>query len=253
MMPIAGLDNRSIFTTYKTSFEELTAKGFQPKLNIMDNQATKHIKKHPTQDKCKLQVTELQNHCVNAAKCAIQTFKVAFIAALATTDSDFPLQLWDQLTPQVEYTLNILRALRIYPTKSAYKVLNGPYDWNRYPLVPLGCKAVVYKDNNMRGSWVSHGVDAFYLSPAAYHFRCNNYYIPETQDYRISGSTKLYPQHCQLPSMTPHQHFHTLTNELTVSPLLRPIALLKEGNYSSSLELASTVFYTLHLSWTNTG
>jgi hypothetical protein len=26
---------------------------------------------------------------------------------------------------------------------------------------------------------------------------------------------ELFPQHCQLPSMTPHQHFRALTDELT--------------------------------------
>jgi hypothetical protein len=42
--PIAGLYNVSIFNAYKTQFEELAAKGFTPKLNMIDNQATKHIK-----------------------------------------------------------------------------------------------------------------------------------------------------------------------------------------------------------------
>jgi hypothetical protein len=112
----------SIFTAYKNYFRELTAKGFKPKLNIMDNQATKHIKKFLTKNECKLQVVEPHNHRVNTAKHTIQTFKAAFIAALATTDSDFPLQLWDQLTPQVEGTLNMLRASRINPTKSSYNI-----------------------------------------------------------------------------------------------------------------------------------
>jgi hypothetical protein len=56
----------------------------------MDNQATKYIKKN-TKNKCKLQVIEPHNHCINATECVIQTFKAAFIAALTTTDSDFPL------------------------------------------------------------------------------------------------------------------------------------------------------------------
>ena len=115
--PIAGLDNVSIFNTYKKYFKELTAKGFKPKLNVMDNQAMKHIKKILTKNDCKLQVVEPHNHRVNAAERAIQTFKAAFIAALATTDSDFPLQLWDQLTPQVEDTLNLLRGSRVDPSK----------------------------------------------------------------------------------------------------------------------------------------
>ena len=63
-----------------------------------------------TDNECKLQLVQPHNHRVNAAECAIQTFKDAFIAALATTDSEFPLQLWDRLTPQVSDTLNLMRA-----------------------------------------------------------------------------------------------------------------------------------------------
>jgi hypothetical protein len=126
--PIAGLEDVSIFNAYKKFLKDLTAKEFKPKLNVMDNQATRHIKKFLTKNNCKLQIVEPHNHRVNAAKRAIQTFKGAFIAALATTDSDFPLQLWDQLTPQVEDTLNMLWASRVNPSKSAYEILNGPYN-----------------------------------------------------------------------------------------------------------------------------
>ncbi len=108
----------SIFTAYKTYFEQFTAKGFKPKLNIMDNQATTHIKNNLTKNKCKLQVVEPHNHHVNTAKCTTQMFKAAFTAALASTDSDSPLHLWDQLTLQVEDTLNMLCASSIDPTKS---------------------------------------------------------------------------------------------------------------------------------------
>jgi hypothetical protein len=97
----------------------------------MDNQATKHIKALLTKNDCKLQLVEPHNHRVNAAERAIQTYKDAFIAALATTDSNFALQLWDQLTPQIQDTLNLMQVSRINPTKSAYEILNGPYNWNR--------------------------------------------------------------------------------------------------------------------------
>jgi hypothetical protein len=97
--PIAGLDDISIFNAYKKQFEELAAKGFKPKLNVKDNQVTKHIKNFLTNKECKLQLVGPHNHCVNVAERGIQTFKGAFIAALATTDSNFPLQLWDRITP----------------------------------------------------------------------------------------------------------------------------------------------------------
>jgi len=153
--PLKGLDDVSIFNTYKTHFNDLTSKGFKPKLNVMDNQATKHIKQFLTKQDCRLQLVEPHNHRINAAEQAIQTFKNAVIATLATTDSEFPLQLWDKLTPQVQDMLNLMRASRINPTISTYEALNGPYNWNRYPLAPLGCKAVIYKSGNTRGSWAS--------------------------------------------------------------------------------------------------
>jgi hypothetical protein len=190
------------------------SKGFKPKLNIMDNQATKHIKMFLTKNDCKLQLVEPHNHRVHAAERAIQTFKDAFIAALGTTDRNFPLQLWDQLTPQIQDTLNLLLASSIDPTKSAYKILNGPYGWNRYPLAPLGCKAIVYKDGNTHGSWASRGVDVWYFGPSKDHYQCDLYYINKTQAYRVSGWKELFLQHCQLPEMNPHKHLQALTEEL---------------------------------------
>ena len=117
-MKIAGLGEVTIFEAYKKKFDELTAKGLKVNLNIMDNQATKHIKKFLTEEQCKLQLVEPHNHQMNAAKQAIQIWKDAFIAALATPDCDFPIQLWDKIAPQVQDTLNLLRASRIDPTKS---------------------------------------------------------------------------------------------------------------------------------------
>jgi hypothetical protein len=139
----------------------LAAKGFKPKLNVMDNQATKHIENFLTKNKCKVQLVEPHNHRVNAAERAIQTFKDAFIAALATTDSDFPLQSWDRLTPQVQDKLNMMRASRVNPEILAYEALNGPYDWNKYPWLhldarPLFMRMEIQEDCGHQGEWM-HG------------------------------------------------------------------------------------------------
>ncbi len=123
--PIEALDDKTVFEAYKKQFDELTKKGFMPKLNVMDNQGTKYIKQFLDKNKCKLQLVEPHNLCVNAAERAIQTFKDA---TLATTDSNFPIQLWDRLTPQVQNTLNMLRASHVNQAILAYKALNGPYD-----------------------------------------------------------------------------------------------------------------------------
>ncbi len=73
--PITTLDNLSIFNAYKENFKQLAQKSFKPKLNVMDNQVTKHIKKFLTMEECKLQLVEPHNHRVSAAEQAIQCCK----------------------------------------------------------------------------------------------------------------------------------------------------------------------------------
>jgi hypothetical protein len=110
-------------------FEYLVSKGYTSKINVMDNQAKKIIKAYLKPQDLTLQLVEPHNHHVNAAEHAIQTFKNRFIGALGTTDFDFAIQLWDKLTPQVQYSINLLHRSRIKPNVSAYKALEGPYGW----------------------------------------------------------------------------------------------------------------------------
>jgi hypothetical protein len=47
-LPISGFDDNTVFAAYKTQFEFLESKGYKIKLNVMDNQCTKQIKKFLT-------------------------------------------------------------------------------------------------------------------------------------------------------------------------------------------------------------
>ena len=69
--PIAGLDSEHILEAYKKNFEYLVSKGCKPKINVMDNQATKTIKTYLTPQQVTLQLVEPHNHRVNAAERAI--------------------------------------------------------------------------------------------------------------------------------------------------------------------------------------
>jgi hypothetical protein len=180
----------------------------------MDNQACCVIKNYLVSKQCNLMLVEPNNHQVNAAECTIQTFKAHFISALATTDSEFPLQLWDQLTNQVETTLNMLCPSHIDPLMSAYKAIHSPYNWNRFPLAPPGCKVVIYKAPKARGSWASHGTDAWYVGPPTDHYQCNHYFVPEIRAYCISGLMELFPQHCQVPFIMWNKHLQEVISKL---------------------------------------
>ncbi len=209
--------------TYKQQFKLLQSKGHKIKLNVIGNQASRVIKECLTLQCCKNLLIEPKNHQVNADKRAIQTFKAHFISALATTDSEFPLQLWDRLTPQVEHTLNMLQPSRLDPTKSAYEAIHGPYDWNHFPLTPLGCKAVIYKSPETWGSWASRDTDAWCIGPSMEHYQCNHFFIPKTRAYHISGCAELFPQHCQLPFLLWNKHLQEVINKLVTTVCDMPL------------------------------
>jgi hypothetical protein len=64
------------------------------------------------------------------------------------------------------------------------------------------------------------------------HYQCDLYFVPKTRAYRISGSTELFLQHCQVPKLTPHQHLRALTKELanvttSAGTTAKGIALIK--------------------------
>jgi hypothetical protein len=92
-------------------------------------EASSAITKYLNTEGIKWQLVPPNEHRVNAAERAIQTFKNHFIAGLCTTDRYFPFQLWDKLLPQAQDSLNMLRTSRVDPSKSAYEILEGPHEF----------------------------------------------------------------------------------------------------------------------------
>jgi hypothetical protein len=159
--PTKDLESATIITAFDSIFQELKNKGFKPQLNITDNQAVAALKEYLNKENCEWQFVEPNNHRVNAAERAIQTFKNHFISGLCTTDQAFPLQLWDHLTEQAQDTLNLLRTSRHDPTKSAYEQLNGQYvsingRWRHPALKPSSGKTPA-EDNPGHQEASTHG------------------------------------------------------------------------------------------------
>jgi hypothetical protein len=107
-----------------------------------------------------------------------------------------------------------MQASCIDPSMSAYEAFQGLYNWNHFPLATLGCKAIIYKYPDTQGSWGSRGMDAWYLGPLVDHYKCNHYFVPEMRAYQISGSVKLFPQHCQVPFLSAKDHLQELMNKV---------------------------------------
>jgi hypothetical protein len=116
---------------YDTIHQELTVKGFKPKLQTLDNEASAALKLFFTANDVDYQLVPPRCHRRNAAERAIRTFKEHFVTGLSSVDPAFPLHLWYRLLPQAEITLNLLRTSRLYPQLSAAAHFHGLVDYNK--------------------------------------------------------------------------------------------------------------------------
>lgn len=94
VVPITSTSTNNIMTAFQSVYNTIETNGYKPALNITDNQAASGIKIFMNSRGGAMKLVEPNNHCVNVAKWAIQTFKNLFISGLCTTDPQFPLQLW---------------------------------------------------------------------------------------------------------------------------------------------------------------
>jgi hypothetical protein len=90
---------------YDSIRQELTVKGFKPKLQTLDNEASVALKNFFTVNDIAYQLVPPHCHLRDAAERAIRTFKEHFVAGLYSVDPTFILHLWDRLSPQAELTL----------------------------------------------------------------------------------------------------------------------------------------------------
>jgi hypothetical protein len=131
--------------SYDTIHQELTVKGFKPKLQTLDNEASTALKGFFTANNMEYQLVLPRCHRHNTTERAIQTFKEHFVTGVSSVDPTFPLHLWDILLPQAEITLNLLRTSRLHPQLSAAAHFHGLVDYNKTAFAPLGCKIIAHE------------------------------------------------------------------------------------------------------------
>ena len=106
--PLPDISKESIVQAYQQIIQHLTIRGFKQITQRLDNEASKLLQDDMDKNQIKWQLVPPGNHRRNAAEQHIRTFKNHFISILAGTDPEFPLHLWDKLTPQACITINIL-------------------------------------------------------------------------------------------------------------------------------------------------
>ena len=149
-----------LVAAYNELHQQLLDGGIKPVLQRLDNEVSKVLIQAIKNKGIDYQLASPNDHRLNPAKRAIQTFKNHLIAILHGCDRKFPAWLWCQIIPQVVMTLNMLRRLRINPRLSAHTQIFGVFDFNRTPLAPIGTRNVVHERTTQQGSttFSDHGV-----------------------------------------------------------------------------------------------
>jgi hypothetical protein len=169
----------------------LTAQGLSVELNIRDNEASADFKRVITETwRAKFQLVLPDMHPRNKAKQMICHFKDHFLSIFAGVDATFLPSLWDLLLPQAKLTINLLRQATANPKILAWEYFNGPFDFNKTPLAPVGCRVLIHAKPGTRRSWDYRAKQGFYVGPALDHYRCFELVKSETKQKVISDTVQ---------------------------------------------------------------
>jgi hypothetical protein len=185
---------------YDHIHQELTSKGFKPKLQTLDNKASAALKKNFTTNDVEYQLVPPQCYRRSAAERDIPTFKEHFVTGLSSVDPNLPLHLRDRLLPQAEINLNLLLTSRHHPQLSAAGHLHGLIDYNKTYFALPGCKIIAHEKPAKTRTWAPQGQHGYSLGPAMHHYRCQNIYISVTASQRIVDTLEFFPS--QFPNAT---------------------------------------------------
>jgi hypothetical protein len=96
-VPMKFISASEWLKVYDGIHQELTSKGFKPKLQTLDNESYAALKSYFTENDVEYQLVSPHCRRCNAMDCTIQTFKEHFVAGLTSAYPDSPLHLLDRL------------------------------------------------------------------------------------------------------------------------------------------------------------
>jgi hypothetical protein len=152
-----------LLRAFQVMEKQLIARGLQPKLMRLDNEASQLLKSYLHEKNITFQLVPPYSHRINATERAIISFKDHLIARLCSTEKAFPMHLWYRLLHQAVITLNMLRTSRINPKLSASTHIDGQYDHNRAPMATSGTRIITHETPNGRRMRAPHLQDGWYI------------------------------------------------------------------------------------------
>ena len=103
--------------------------------------------------------------------------------------------------------------------------MNGPYDFNSWPIAPPGTKIAVHKKVDQRASFEYRGREGWYIGSSVEHYRCVRCYIPTTNSEIVVDSVEFIPEKIPVPSASTDFSLRQTARDL--------VDVLKHGNNST--------------------
>ena len=164
------------------------------KLHVLDNACSKAVQAYKKQNK--ILAYSWWNRTTIASMPRKQQSRqrsTIYLQRLPRSIPSVQLSCGINSSPQVEFTLNLLRTSRRDTTKSAYCELEGEYDFNHTSMSVIGAKALAYVDPAVRAAWEPHAMDAFYVSMCPQHYRLLEFLSTKPEVAGQVGRTKFTP------------------------------------------------------------
>jgi len=187
--------------------------GTKSSIHILDKQCPQSLKDYMLVAGVNYQLTPPGTHRYNFAEQSIRTANAHTISGLSSVHPCFPMHQWDQLIPQAEITLNLLRGSRMNPKLSACTQINGIFGPLATPLGPPGCLVLAHKKPSKRTTWVPHRKEGFCIGPDLELHHCFRVDIPETQAIRSVDTLSLFPHDFQIPALSINDILYQATQD----------------------------------------
>ena len=216
--PMKTRHHQEYIAAYKRTLNFFGRLGRRPSFQRLDNETSAPLEAFAIANNIDIQYCPPHTHRSLKAERAIRTFKNHFIATLCTAAPDFPLNLWDDMLPQLEICLNHLLPYTPNVTVSAYAGIHGgAFDFAKHPIAPIGTRILIHDKPTSRASWAPHGVPGFYLGPALQHYRSYRAWATATNTMRITDTVAWFPHDTAMPGPTIHDILIRTIDDLHVS------------------------------------
>ena len=113
------------------------------------------------------------------------------MAILSGIYDSFPNFIWNQLLPQTELTLNLLRQSNLAPAMYAWEHFNCLFNCDATPLVPIGFSVIIHNKPNVQKTWDFRGRKAFNIGTALNHYRYFHVFNSVTKDLLFSDTVEV--------------------------------------------------------------